>query len=306
MDIHSPIATEAGMRIFVTGGSGFVGRAVIDQLLQQGHEVSALMRKPRPELKRQGLTQISGDTTQAHSLDGALQGCDAVIHLVGIIREFPSRDITFSRLHIDSTRNLIEAAQQQGVSRFLHMSANGSRPDGVSAYHRSKWAAEELVRASDLQWTIFRPSLIFGPGDEFINMLAPMVKYSPLVPVFGDGDYLLQPAHVENIAQAFTRSLQLSASYGRSYSCCGPQALSYNQLLDLIGTSIGRPKVRKLHQPLGLIKPMISLLQGCPLFPITRDQLQMLVEGNTCSDQDWIADLDITLRPLDSISEYLG
>lgn len=295
------------MRIFVTGGSGFVGKAVINDLLNQKHEVCALIRKSQMLTENPNLTTVIGDTTKAGSLKNLLTGYDAVIHLVGIIREFPRRGVTFERLHTQSTQNIVRAASEQGVTRYLHMSANGTREKAVSQYHQTKWAAEEIVRQSGLDWTIFRPSLIFGSDDEFINMLARMIKLLPVVPVFGDGRYQIQPVHVDDVAAAFISALGTHTSFKKIYCCCGPQSYSYDQLLDTIGLALGHQKsIHKIHQPLMLIKPVVALLQSLPFFPITKDQLQMLIEGNNCNDNSWSEDLKITPMNLEqSIASYL-
>lgn len=296
------------MKVFVTGGTGFVGQEIIRRLLDDDHQVRALVRNQQALKTFPEVETVPGDTTQPETLDGALTGCDAVIHLVGIIREFPGRGISFSALHPRSTENLILAAEQQGVARFIHMSANGTREQAKTSYHRTKWEAEEHVRAGKLEWTIFRPSLIFGAQDEFVNMLAGMIRKLPLVPVIGDGHYQLQPVSVGDVAESFVAALSRSDTIGKTYHCCGPEVFSYNELLDEIGQALGRnSKVRKIHQPLCLMKPAVTLLQGLPLFPMTRDQLTMLLEGNVCRDTDWAETFSLTLKPFGSgIREYLS
>ena len=195
------------MKVFVTGGTGFVGNEVLRQLVAAGHAVRALVR-PGSEEKlavRDKVEVHHGDVTEPEGLDEALAGCDAIIHLVGIIREFPSRGITFERLHVEATANVLAAARDQGVSRYLHMSSNGTDPTSTLGYHRTKWQAEEAVRASDLDWTIFRPSLIFGKGGEFVTMLADLIRKMPMVPVIGDGRYRMQPVAVTEVAASFVR-----------------------------------------------------------------------------------------------------
>jgi uncharacterized protein YbjT (DUF2867 family) len=277
------------MRVFVTGGTGFVGNEVVRQLTAAGHTVRALVR-PGSEEKLApwpGVEIQRGDTNDPPSLHGAMAGCDAVIHLVGIIREFPGKGITFQRLHVEGTRHVLAEAQRQGIRRYLHMSANGARPGTSSGYFTSKWQAEELVRASGLDWTIFQPSLIHGAGDQFINMLAKLVRLLPVVPVIGDGRYRLAPVFVRDVAAAFTRALSVAASQGKTYPCCGPESYSYNQLLDLIGQALGRKRVCKIHQPLLLVRPAVSLLESFAFFPITGDQLMMLLEGSVCDHNEW-------------------
>ncbi len=287
------------MKVFITGGSGFVGQEIIRQLSERKHQIRALVRNPDNIKEYNQIEKVQGDTTLPETLSGILEGCDAIIHLVGIIREFPARGITFQRVHTESTANITKAAAAQGVRRILHMSANGTRAEASTGYHRSKWAAEKIISNADLDWTIFRPSLIFGPADEFINLLARMIKKLPLVPVLGDGRYRMQPVSVKNVAQGFVNALETPATIGKVYHCCGPETYNYNELLDIIAHTLGRKTtVCKLHQPLFLVKPAVAVLQSLPFFPLTADQLQMLLEGNTCDNDSWAKELQLTLLPL--------
>lgn len=294
------------MKVFVTGASGFVGREVVRQLLKSDHQVRVLLRSESSGVRAENLEISVGDTTQPESLFPAVAGCDAVIHLVGIIREFQSRGITYDTLHRESTLNVLAAAEQCGVSRYLQMSANGTSAAATSGYHQSKWAAEQLVRQSSLNWTIFRPSLIFGPDDLFVNMLAGLIRKLPIVPVLGDGKYRLQPVSVSNVAEGFVTSLSDPKCHAKTYHCGGPHAYSYNKVLDLIGVALGKKSVCKLHHPLFLMKPVISVLQSFPQFPMTSDQLQMLLDENICDPTTWSADLNIMLDDFaQGISKYI-
>jgi NADH dehydrogenase len=294
------------MKVFVTGGSGFVGTEVVRQLLAAGHEVRALVHSKTSLATAAGLETWPGDATRPETLHGALAGCEAVIHLIGIIREFPDKQATFQRLHVDATRNVLAAAKEQGVRRYLHMSSNGTRPDGVAEYHKTKWAAEELVRAAGLDATIFRPSIIFGPGDAFVNMLATIIRRTPIVPVIGDGEYQMAPVAVANVATGFVRALAQPESIGEIYHCCGPQAFTYNQLLDEIARALGRRGITRIHQPILMMRSLSTLLEGMSFFPITSGQLTMLLEGNVCDPQPWVQTFAIELTPFgDGIRQYL-
>src|SRR6185436_7312964 len=171
------------MKVLITGGTGFVGRAIASELQRAGHEVHLLARgQSRTDMPsgRKVPGQIhSGNILEPGSLPAAFSGMDAVIHLVGIISE--AGEQTFENVHTRGTENVARAAQQAAVKRFLHMSALGTRPGAAARYHRSKWAAEELVRASGLDWTIFRPSIIYGPGDGFVNLFVKIICRSPIV-----------------------------------------------------------------------------------------------------------------------------
>jgi NADH dehydrogenase len=272
------------MRVFIAGGTGFVGGHVARELLRHGHCVSMLVHKHSPDIR--DVDQHEGDVIKLKSFETAATGCDAFINLVGIIREYPSRSITFEKLHIKATSNALEAARKSGVARFIQMSALGTRPDAVSQYHRTKFQAEELVRKSGLEWTILRPSLVFGPKDAFINMLAGQLRLAPLMPIIGNGSYRLQPIHADDVARCFAMSLEMPETVGQCYGLCGNERMTYVELVDSVASAMGKPLPFKLHVPLGLMKLIIPIMQNLPLFPITMDQLQMLIEENVC-DGSW-------------------
>jgi NADH dehydrogenase len=277
------------MRIFVTGGTGFVGSEVVRQLAVAGHELVALVR-PGSEGKLVKVANVSshlGDVTEPDCLPGGMAGCDAVIHLVGVIREFPERGVTYERLHVKATENVIAAAASQGVRRYLHMSANGVRENSAADYHRTKWRAEEAVRASDLDWTIFRPSLLFGRGGEFVAMLAGMVRRLPVVPVIGDGRYRLQPVAVEQVAETFVKALDMPETAGRVFHLGGAESYPFDEILDLVGRALGKARVLKIHQPAPLVRPIVVLMERCRSFPVTLDQMTMMLEGNVCDQGPW-------------------
>lgn len=291
------------MKVFVAGGTGFVGGHLVRALLSSGHSVRLLVH--RRSASRGEVEQVEGDITRPGSFESSLDGCDAVVNLVGIIREFPARGITFERLHVQATANLLAAASGNGIKRYLQMSALGTRPDAVSAYHRTKWRAEELVRGSGLEWTIFRPSMIFGPKDGFINLLAAQLRLAPVMPVIGSGSYRLQPIHADDVARCFVLALSLPGSVGRTYELCGRDRVSYEELLDMIAAGMGRSRPLKPHLPLGLMRLMIPFMQKIPQFPITMDQLQMLLEESIGGDE-WQKTFGFEPRGLqDGMSEYL-
>jgi uncharacterized protein YbjT (DUF2867 family) len=277
------------MKIFLTGGTGFVGSEVLSQLVAAGHTVRALVREGSEDKLAviAGVEVHSGNVTDAASLVGGLQGCDAVIHLVGIIREFPRRGVTFKKMHVEGTENVLAAAKEQGVSRYLHMSSNGTRERSNTGYHRTKWQAEEMIRDSTLEWTIFRPSLIFAPGSEFVHMISEVIRRLPVVPVIGDGQYRMQPVSRRDVATSFVKALEMPATIGKTYHLGGGESYSYDEILDLTSQAMGKGKASKIHQPLFVIKPMIRLMQSSDHFPITSDQLTMLVEGNVCAPEEW-------------------
>jgi uncharacterized protein YbjT (DUF2867 family) len=288
-------------RIFVTGGTGFVGKYVIRALLGQGFLVRALVRHGSERDLRgfESIERVPGDVLKPDALPASVEGCAAMVHLVGIIREHRSRGITFEALHSRATQNMLAVARAAEVKRFVHMSALGARPDAGARYHRTKWAAEQAVRTSGLDWTIFRPSVIFGRGDELVTMLANMVRRLPVVPVLGDGRYRLQPVAAEQVAEGFARALRNRRSVGQVYEVAGPADYPFVEILDRIGRAIGRRRVRKIHVPLGPVRVATTLFHALPFFPLTRDQLIMLQEESVTDPTAFYADFGIQPEPFD-------
>lgn len=290
------------MRVFVTGATGFVGHYLVAALLEAGHEVVALVR-PGSEAKLGGLERrvaiAPGALADGRALEAGLGGCEALINLVGLIKEEPARGQTFEALHWEGTRRLVDAAGAAGVRRFVQMSANGARPDGTP-YQTTKFRAEEVVRASGLDYTIFRPSVVFGDPHgrmNFVTELATPIQLAPVFPLFGAGDFPLQPVAVEDVASAFTRALTRPATVGKTYCMGGPEALSYKRVVETIATALGRTHLPMVSVPLPLVQLGVGVGEHLPGFPITHDQLAMLVEGNACSDMAWAADTGLEPRP---------
>ena len=276
------------MNVFVTGATGFVGQEILRQLRAAGHSLRVLARDPRSPRALEAVNRYraqvhGGNVLNAASLAGGLRGMDAVIHLVGIISEVG--ESTFENVHTRGTENVVQAAREAGVKRFVHMSALGTRPNAASRYHRSKWAAEERVRRSGLAHTIFRPSIIYGPDDGFVNLFARMSRYSPVLPVMGSGQSKFQPVPVEDVAVCFVKALSEPRSIDGRYDVCGTEVLTLEQILDLILEVTGR-KRWKLPLPWWLARCQATflefavgrLLRKPP--PLNRDQLIMLREDN--------------------------
>ena len=292
------------MHVFLTGGTGFIGGYVLRELIRQGHTARCLIRDADDRLAEGGapVETVVGDVTNAASLDGALDGCDAVIHLVGIVDEQPNRDVTFEAIHVEGTIHVARAAQQAGIDRFIHMSANGAAPDGVSAYQTTKWRAEQYVRDAGFgHWTIFRPSIVFGdPGSrpEFASRLArTLVRPFPILPVFGDGTYQLQPVSVNAVAAAFVQALDREATRQRIYCVAGHESLAYTTVLNYITQALGRPLKPKLFLPLWFARPLVQLMSRLGLVPLSIDQFDMLVDGNVCDSTAFHHDFDVEKTP---------
>lgn len=284
------------MKVLVTGGTGFVGTHVVNAFQRAGHEVAVLARDPSATKNRYNrpVEPVSGNVLDPASLDAALAGREALVHLVGIIHE--KGEQTFDRMHREAVENVVAAARRTGVRRLLHMSAMGSSEDSPSEYGRTKAAGERPVRDSDLDWTIFRPSVIFGLGDGFFALLAPIVRYNPLfIPVIGRGTTRFQPVSVHDVARVFADSLRRPDTVGKTFELGGPQVFTLNEIYREVAIAVGKPRKRLVHFPLWWGRFLAARFEGLarkgilPAPPLTRDQLKSLSRDNTADVSDTVA-----------------
>jgi uncharacterized protein YbjT (DUF2867 family) len=296
------------MRVLVTGASGFVGNVVVQELLAQGHQVRALVRRgSEKKLQERERVEIApGNCLDRQALASAAAGCAAVIHLVGIIREFPGRGITFEQVHVRATQNVVDVAQAAGARRYLHMSALGARPEPADPYHVTNFRADEYVTNSGLTYTIFQPSVIYGPGDQSINLFVRQIQRLSFFPIIGDGTYRLQPVPVWTVARAFAQALQLPQTENKIYEVGGPEPLTFNEVIDTIAKVLGR-KVKKIHQPVWCMRFAANLCGRFRWFPLTPGQLRMLLEGSTCDPTAFYQDFGLSPRPFqEGLASYLA
>lgn len=293
------------MRVLVTGGTGFVGSHIVPQLLHLGHQVRALSRGQAATPQSAALENVYGDVVSGDGLDEAARGCDAVIHLVGIIIE--TKHAKFDDVHTRGTRNVVTAAQRAGVRRFVQMSALGARQDGVSRYQTSKFAGEEAVRHSGIPFTILRPSIIFGPRDGFVTQMVDVMKRAPLVrPVPGTGQYPFRPVWIGDVVDCFVQSLTNEKAVSKTIDVVGPEELALEAVLAEIARCVGvrKPAVR-VPYPILYMNAMV-LGAVLPRPPVTTDQLRMLREGSTASPQPMLQTFN--LQPVgfsDGLRKYL-
>ncbi len=282
--------------IFITGGSGFVGRHLIKRLTDEGKQVRSLAtRQDEAEnLVRGGTEVVMGGIGDYDAILKGMKGAEAAVHLVAILREKGAA--TFEAVNVQGTKNVIKAATEAGVKKLVHIAALGNTPDPKYTYLNSKWRAAEAVRASELNYTIFEPSVLFGPGAGLIESLLGTLKMVPfVVPIVGKGDTKFQPFWVEDLVSCIVKAL----AGEKNRQICqvgGPQHLSYEQVLDEVMAARDTKKL-KLHLPLWFMRPAVSLMSKILKNPpITKGELKSL-EIDTITDLD-VVEQQFGFKPL--------
>jgi uncharacterized protein YbjT (DUF2867 family) len=290
--------------ILITGGTGFVGSALRQRLA--GSPMRILARHPDRAGQAPSAEIVRGNVLDPPSLRNAMEDVDAVIHLVAIIAE--RGELTFDAIIRQGTTNVVTAAANAGVRRFIHVSTLGAQDNSAYPYLQAKWRSEAAVRSAPIDWTIARPSVMFGPGDGFITVLADLIRRAPIVPVVGDGTSKFQPVAIGDITDAIQRMLDDPGTIGKTYELGGGEIYTYEELIDLIAGHLGKSRP-KVHLPVGLMKAAVALSRPLPSRlrpPVTKEQLRMLAVDN-CTDQS--ATESLIGRPALSLRnglDYLG
>ncbi len=276
--------------VLVTGASGFVGSHLIPELAGSGHRVVALVRSPKagevvmrrlPAGMAAAVELRTGDVLAPDTLSPALAGVDAVVHLVAIPRDWNGgKDLL--RVNLGGTRNLIAAMEAAGVRRLVHLGALGVEDREELNYAKSKARAERAVRESSLDWTILKPSLLFGPRDGFFNIVADLVRIpAPIVPVPGDGKSRFQPIHVGDVALCMRLAVEQPATIGQAYELGGPRTWTYREITEEVARATSRRRVI-VPMPVPLIRLVAGTAEALRLrfFPVATDQLRQLALDN--------------------------
>lgn len=265
------------MRVAVTGGTGFVGIHTVRALKDAGHEVVVVARGTVRQPKGERVSFVKADVTNSAKLVEVFTGCDAVVHLVAVIREKGRQ--TFDRVNREATVRVAEAANEAKVGHFVYQSALGADPDPRFPYLVSKWSAEQAVRANGIPYTTLRPGLIFGPGDAFFTLLTRMMRIEPVIPIAGNGRTLFQPIAVQDVTKCIVLSVERGPS-GKVHEIGGPDQMTYDEIILTIKSELGMH--RKLaHVPVPMMMPLAFMMEKVlPNPPVTRDQLRMLARNN--------------------------
>lgn len=298
------------LNICMLGGTGFVGHSIVNRLVDLGHTVSVVTRyreRHRNLLVLPTLQLVQGDIFDKAFLNHELVGADVVINLVGMLNEFRGQP-GFDAVHAELPGSIAEVCRNQGVPRLLHMSALKASSGGPSAYLRSKGVGEDRVHqigGRDVNVTSFRPSVIFGAGDSFINRFAELLKWAPGVLPLPCADARFQPVHVEDVAQAFVKSIDNYRTFGKRYELCGPKAYTLKQIVEYIAhVSNQRRYVLGLGNRLSTLPAMMGEL--LPGKPITLDNVRSMREASICGEgfPEVFALSPTTLE--DVVPRYLG
>ncbi len=278
------------MKVFLTGATGYIGSRLLTELLKRGISVKVLTRpdslKKLPPDVLNKMDIIEGDVLIPDTFSGKFADCDAVYYIPGLIREIPKLGITFKKIHFEGARNIINELVRLGIKRFILMSANGVRQNAPTDYLVTKYQAEEYLKESKLEWTIFRPSVVFGDEDKgrenFVTVIKDLFNKTPLVvPIIGNGNYKFQPISIVNLTDIFIKCLDKPESRYKTYHLCGPEVYSYNELVDIISKIINKKKI-KIHIPVIVMRIITSLMSSYKWYPVTNSQISMLLENNIC------------------------
>ena len=290
------------MRILVTGGTGVVGEAAVEALVERGHEVRLFSRNAEKDVEQwpDVVEAMPGDVGNAAQVKNAAEGCDAVVHVVGIVAETPP-DVTFERINVQGTANVVREAERANVKRFVYISSLGA-DRGQSDYHRSKKRAEDVVRTFEGNWTILRPGNVYGPGDDVISLLLKMVRTLPAIPVIDSGDQPFQPIWAGDLGEAIAVAIERKDLATRVLELGGLEQTSMNDVLDRLARITGKQPARiPVPSFLANIGAKAAGMFGVDI-PVNEGQIQMLLEGNVLKDQTRNAlteTLGIAPTPLD-------
>lgn len=297
------------MNVLVAGGTGFLGRAIVSQLLADGHEVGVLSRSQHSsDPLGPGVRWEQGDVTEPGTLEGKLAGYDAVVDAVQFPNspiENPKKGYTFERIDLGGTKNLVDAARAQGVAHFIGLSGVGSAEKAPYHWQRFKWWEEEHIRNSGVVSTIFRPSWVYGPRDVSLNRFLGFGRFLPFIPVIGNGKTRINPLFVGDLARHVSAALTVPGARGELFEIGGPDVLTMDEIVRAALKTAGKRRFL-LHQPGPLMKAVASVAQHLPGRPLTPDAIDFITQDGVADTAKLTALFGLPLTPLDeALATYL-
>jgi NADH dehydrogenase len=300
-------------KILVIGGAGFVGRHIVARLVDRGLRVTVPTRhraRARHLIMLPTVEVVESNVNRDEALDLLLRDHDAVINLVGILQGSRGTPYgrEFARAHVELPKRIVGGCTRLGIRRYLHMSALGADAKGPSMYQRSKGDGEAAVRASSLDWTIFQPSVIFGPEDRFLNTFATLARLLPAIPI-GGADVRFQPVWIGDVADAFVHALDNRDTYRKAYELVGPRVYTLRELVEFAAAASGHPR-RVVALPAGVARAQARLMELAPGEPLmSRDNLDSMKVDNIASRQPYVPAPELQITPTAMEAEapqYLG
>lgn len=292
--------------ILVIGGAGFIGRHIVARLIARGLQVTVPTRRrsrARHLILLPTVDVVECDVHDDATLANLIRDKDAVIYLIGVLHGSQGTPYgsEFARAHVELPRRVVAACSKFGVDRLLHMSALGANSNGASMYQRSKGDGDALVRASQLNWTIFRPSVVFGPEDNFLNLFATLAKFFPVLPI-GGANARFQPVWVGDVADAFVHALDNRDTFQRIYELAGPQIYRLRDLVAFAAAASGHPR-RVIALPDALARVQAMMMELAPGEPLmSRDNLDSMKVDNVATEQPFrpAPELGIRMTPMEA------
>ena len=306
------IVGETGTITLVTGGTGFIGSAVARELTEERESVQVLTRNPFtiPRSRRvAGVYYVKGDVFDPPSLEKAMEGCWAVVNATQFDKapfENPRKGLTYEHIDGEGTERQVEVAKKAGVKRFIYLSGAGTRDGRSEPWFRAKLRAEKAVKESGMNWTIFRPSWIYGPEDRSLNKFATFARFLPFIPLIGMGTEKIQPIFVDDIARIVAKALSMPVTYGQTYDVGGPQELTMREIARIM-LKVQEKRRLILPQPKALMKLVATFLQFLPGPPLTPGGVDFVTMEEKVDNTPLLSTFSISLTPLEEgLKTYMG
>ena len=298
--------------ILVAGGTGFIGGAIVRELARRGERVAVLShRTERARARFPGLdVEVrAGDARDAGSLRRAVEGVETVISSMQFPNypaENPKKGFTFDEVDARGNERLAAAAQEAGVKTYVYLSGAGAAPDAAKHWFRAKWRAEQAIIGSGLRYSIFRPSWVYGPGDQSMNRYVTFARLLPVVPVIGNGRQRLQPVFVEDVARAVADSLTTEAAANQVFEIGGPDVMTMNDIVRMMLRVMGKKRLL-LNSPVFLPRLAARLLAPLPNAPLSPEVIEFAVAEALADNSNLLRVFDIRLTPLrEALATYLA